>query len=46
MIYILVVQDGKQPRAKIGSLLPKMQLAESAGQAVLYEIIGAHNVAR
>jgi hypothetical protein len=46
IIYMLVVQDGKQPRSKIRSLLPKMQLPKSAGQAVLYEIIGADNVAR
>jgi len=46
MIHILVVQDGEEPSAKIGSLLPKMQFTKSTGQAVLYEIVGADNVAR
>ena len=46
MVYILIVQDREQPGAQIRSFLPKMQFAESAGQAILYKIIGGDDVAR
>jgi hypothetical protein len=46
VIYILIMQDREQPSAKIGSLLPQVDLAERARQAILYEIVGDDHVAR
>jgi hypothetical protein len=42
MIDILVVKDRKQPGVQIGAPLPEVELRQSAGQAVLNEIVGEY----
>jgi hypothetical protein len=36
---MLVVQDGEEPGAQIGSRLPQMLLGEGADQAVLHQVV-------
>jgi hypothetical protein len=44
VIDVLVVKDRKQPRVQIGTPLPEVELRQSAGQAVLNEIVGQYSV--
>ncbi len=45
MVNVLVVQDREQPSPQIGTLLPQMQFAEGARQAILNEIVGGDDIA-
>src|SRR6185437_7088435 len=45
VIYVLVMEDREEPGPKIRSLLPEMQLAEGAGEAILNEIVSRGDVA-
>jgi hypothetical protein len=44
--YILMVQDGKQPRAEIGPLFPQVNFPEGSGEALLDEIVCGYEIAR
>jgi hypothetical protein len=46
MVDVLVMKYREQPRSQVRSLLPQMQFAESACQALLDEIIRSDEVAR
>jgi len=45
LIYILIMEDSKQPGAQIRSIVPEVEFGQSTGQTILYEIVGSNGVA-
>src|SRR5205085_9942715 len=44
LVYILIVQDRKEPSAQISPRLPEMLFGNGADQAALHEIVGSRRV--
>jgi hypothetical protein len=46
LVHVLIMEDREKPSPQIGSLLPQMQLSQSAGKAILNEIVRRDDIAR